>query len=92
MKFAIMVDNEDEKKYVFHCPGCGYAHWIRSKGPAPRWNVSGLKEDRPTVSPSVRVRGQFMCHSFIRDGRIEYLRDSTHELSGQTVDIPDFDD
>ena len=28
------------------------------------------------------------CHSFIKDGRIQFLSDSTHELAGQTVDIP----
>ena len=28
------------------------------------------------------------CHSFVRDGRIEFLPDSTHALAGQTVDLP----
>lgn len=28
------------------------------------------------------------CHSFVTDGRIEYLADSTHGLAGQTVDLP----
>lgn len=31
-----------------------------------------------------------VCHSFIRDGRIEYLSDCTHELKNKIVDIPDF--
>lgn len=31
-----------------------------------------------------------VCHSFVRDGRIEFLADSTHELAGQTVPIPDW--
>ena len=30
----------------------------------------------------------FQCHSFVRDGRIEFLTDSTHALAGQTVDLP----
>jgi hypothetical protein len=30
-----------------------------------------------------------ICHSFITAGRIEFLPDSTHHLTGQTVDIPD---
>jgi len=25
------------------------------------------------------------CHSFIRDGQIEFCSDSTHELAGKTV-------
>jgi hypothetical protein len=27
------------------------------------------------------------CHTFVRDGRIEFLGDCTHELAGQTVDM-----
>lgn len=29
------------------------------------------------------------CHSFIRDGRIQFLGDCTHALAGQTVDLPE---
>lgn len=29
------------------------------------------------------------CHSFIRDGRIQFLSDCTHHLAGQTVELPD---
>lgn len=28
-----------------------------------------------------------VCHSFIRDGQIEFLGDCTHELAGQTVPL-----
>jgi hypothetical protein len=31
----------------------------------------------------------FICHSFVRNGRIEFLHDCTHALAGQTVDLPD---
>lgn len=31
----------------------------------------------------------YLCHSFIREGRIEFLTDCTHPLAGQTVDLPD---
>jgi hypothetical protein len=31
------------------------------------------------------------CHSFVTDGRIQFLGDCTHELAGQTVDLPDID-
>lgn len=30
-----------------------------------------------------------ICHYFIRGGKIEFCGDSTHNLSGQTVDLPD---
>lgn len=28
------------------------------------------------------------CHSFVTNGRIQFLTDSTHHLAGQTVDLP----
>lgn len=31
-----------------------------------------------------------LCHSFVTDGRIQFLTDSTHELAGQTVDLPEW--
>ena len=34
---------------------------------------------------------QTICHSFVTDGRIQFLGDCTHALAGQTVDIPPFD-
>ncbi len=30
-----------------------------------------------------------ICHSYVTNGQIEYLSDSTHHLKGQTVDIPE---
>lgn len=30
------------------------------------------------------------CHSFITDGRIQFLGDSMHELAGETVDLPPY--
>lgn len=31
-----------------------------------------------------------VCHTFVTDGRIQYLSDCTHELAGQTIDLPPF--
>jgi len=28
-----------------------------------------------------------ICHTFVTDGKIHYLADSTHKLSGQTIDM-----
>lgn len=28
------------------------------------------------------------CHSFVRDGKIEFLSDCSHALAGKTVDLP----
>lgn len=69
-----------------------------------RWSFNGDR-DRPTFSPSVNMRwGVYadpnwrdpdgnerggICHYFITDGRIIYCGDCTHDLRGQTVDLPD---
>lgn len=31
-----------------------------------------------------------VCHSFVREGRIQFLGDCTHRLAGHTVDLPAF--
>jgi hypothetical protein len=90
----------------FHCPGCKYTHAIGVEAGAlgARWEFNG-DGDRPTFSPSVLVTtGRAVdpafvpeegdppevCHSFVTDGRIEFLADCTHEIAGQTVDLPDW--
>jgi len=32
------------------------------------------------------------CHSFVKDGHIEFLSDCTHDKAGQTVPLPDLPD
>jgi hypothetical protein len=32
-----------------------------------------------------------ICHSFIREGKIQFLGDCTHALKNQTVDLPEVD-
>jgi hypothetical protein len=74
----------------FWCPGCDDVHGIRHGGEGWTWNDS---LELPTFSPSVLVRFNmrgvdFICHSFVTEGRIQFLMDSTHKLAGQTVDLP----
>lgn len=93
MKFEVLVDNGEEKQYYFHCPGCGHAHSVRSRGHGAIWGVTGVSDNLPTVIPSIRVRvGEKVCHSFVRAGKIQYLSDCTHSMVGQTVELPDADD
>lgn len=33
---------------------------------------------------------KLICHSFVTDGQIRFLNDSTHDLAGQTVELPDW--
>lgn len=32
-----------------------------------------------------------VCHSFVTDGKIQFLADCTHKLAGQTVPLPNFE-
>ena len=64
----------------------------------PRWGWNG-SFDAPTFTPSLLTwwggEGTEMplhrCHSFITDGKIQFLGDCTHALAGQTVELPDID-
>lgn len=33
---------------------------------------------------------EIVCHSFVTDGRIQFLGDCTHALAGHTVELPDW--
>jgi hypothetical protein len=79
----------------FECPACGCVHEVRYEGPQPCWSFNG-DFARPTVSPSILVqweqgeaRQKHICHSYVRDGQIQFLEDCTHELAGKTVDLPE---
>lgn len=91
MRFERCQDGEHEESYIFHCPGCKCGHQVFVRGgPGPRWEFNGDME-RPTITPSyvIEMRAPFLrCHSFIRNGQIQFLNDSTHELKGKTVELP----
>lgn len=84
----------------FKCPGCNDQHGIGDS-----WKFNGDYE-KPTFSPSFltwvdpnpraaegsKYRTGFRCHSFIRNGMIEFCGDCTHALAGQTVAIPPWED
>jgi len=75
---------------VFHCPGCGYDHPFE----VPRWKWNG-SFDRPTFEPSLLVnasRPESRCHSYVKEGKIRFLKDSYHALKGQEVEIPEWED
>lgn len=70
-----------------------------------KWTFNGNLE-APTFNPSIlcfTTAGEWvgdkwvaegprktLCHYFIRAGLIEYCVDSPHELSGQTVPLPNY--
>lgn len=94
------------KLFAFWCPGCNESHHVNSgwtfngDGDRPTFYPSILVQGtrRLTDDEATRIlNGEkleipgFVCHSFVRDGRIEFLSDCTHSLAGQTVDLPNFD-
>ena len=75
-------------KIMFKCPGCDKIHSITEI----IWEFNGdLK--KPTIKPSIKstwVDNQDntdICHSFVTNGEIRFLNDSTHDLAGQTVKL-----
>jgi len=82
------------QSYKFLCPGCAQRDEPGSRLYATHvfnstWSYNG-DGDSPTVSPSIKLTSHDgrICHSFIREDRIEFCADSTHALAGQTVDLP----
>jgi hypothetical protein len=45
-----------------------------------------------TETPEVFDFENIICHSYVGDGMIAYLSDSTHTLAGQTVHLPEYED
>lgn len=53
------------------------------------WSWNGDTE-RPTLKPSIRSRdGHHTCHTWVNDGKAQFLADCTHDLAGQTLDLLD---
>jgi len=86
-------------RVYFDCPACGTMHAVTiddKARPQPVWTWN-QSLDKPTFTPSILVKHyigdqiKLICHSFVTDGKIQYLNDCTHELAGQTVELPDFD-
>ena len=96
--YGIHTNKEGVKQFEqfwFHCPGCLHMHAFTVGGPpGSDWSWNG-SYDLPTFSPSLLCNKDFpgsRCHSFVTDGRIQFLPDCWHALAGQTVDLPDWED
>ncbi|MGE3404359.1 MAG: DUF6527 family protein [Vicinamibacterales bacterium] len=93
-------DTNGQQSYLWlWCDGCETHHVVPITGPRA-WQFNGDVE-KPTLAPSIRVTyprtanggreplSAKTCHSFVRDGRWQYLSDCTHRLAGQTVPLPE---
>lgn len=87
---------------IFYCPGCQEKHQIDTARwefngdyDKPTFSPSYLtwNDPKPDVDPkhdpTGKYRNGFRCHSFIKNGNIEYQQDCTHNLAGQTVELPE---
>lgn len=64
---------------ICHGPRAGTNCWT--------WNGS---TESPTLRPSIKTTGtSFVCHSWVNEGRAQFLEDSTHEHAGRTLDLLD---
>lgn len=87
---------------MFWCPGCENVHavdekWEYNGNPElPTFSPSvlathrrpeGYSNDNPAPVGYDGPMVEHRCHSFVRDGRIEYLTDCTHSLAGTSVEM-----
>lgn len=82
--------------YTLWCAGCDEPHVVYTNyAGKPQWKFNG-NLDKPSFTPSLlvyaipandRYAGHPRCHSFITNGRMQFLGDCTHRLAGQTVPL-----
>lgn len=86
----------DELHVVQHGAGDGPRWGYNGNPDAPTFTPSVLvtwqtPSDNPDEFDDDSKNVKHICHSFVTDGRIQFLGDCTHKLAGQTVELPDFD-
>jgi hypothetical protein len=76
-------------QYIIWCEGCGYEHAMN-----PSIHNFNGDINNPTFTPSLlnNFNPAKVCHSFVTDGKIQYLDDSFHHLAGKTVELLDVDE
>lgn len=88
-KFVVKWNEQKKQEHIDWCKQRGFTY-----NATPIWTFNGSME-LPTFSPSLLMcpdEPSRRCHSFVRDGKIQFLDDCFHKLKGQTVEIPDVDD
>lgn len=97
MKHILYRGDEAKGELMFFCPGCQCGHSVTTKAAndcGAQWKWNG-NMDKPTFTPSLLIYadlhgGAVQCHSFVTDGMIRFLNDSSHALKGQTVPLEPF--
>jgi hypothetical protein len=84
-------DGKTHRAWMVRCPACNSPHVFDA-----RWTYNG-NPSAPTFAASMKEQSidagkqPTICHSFLVDGRWQFLADCTHALKGQTVEAPDWD-
>jgi hypothetical protein len=96
--------HKGKTQYQFKCPACnGNIHALNDTwkfnndfekptfkpSVLVKWNTYDFKAEM--VNGSYPVKKKNICHSFITDGKISYCGDCTHDDSGKTLDLLEFD-
>ena len=91
MNVAQKIQRGERIEIWFLCEGCRGKHMVVVAGGKTLWGWNDSLE-KPTFTPSIlctwnEPSGDKRCHSYVTDGEIKYLADSTHKLAGQTVPL-----
>lgn len=89
----VKLETHDGITYcIYDCP-CGDKQWIPITGEEPIWQFNN-DVNNPTLSPSIRTTWgpkenptKHLCHVFMKEGKIQFLTDCTHEYAGQTIEL-----
>lgn len=93
------VDEATHVRLCMPCPISDRIIPVITKGDrkgTPCWTWNGDIE-KPTLKPSILTRLEYynqkaiVCHSFVNDGKVQFLGDCTHDNAGQTLDLLDVD-
>lgn len=102
-KYLLRVDNYRENCIFHYCPACDDLHPFAVDSPFPnghQWTFNNNLE-KPTFSPSMNCSigpypegtkraGEIdRCHYHLKEGKIQYLGDCTHDYKGKTINLPE---
>jgi hypothetical protein len=99
---AMNVRKANDGRLIFYCQGCESCHGVNDtwtfngdfENPtfSPSILVRGTQpitdEEHDLIMNGKYVEPRpIVCHSFITDGKMQYLNDCTHSLAGHTVEL-----
>lgn len=95
-KLQKLDTEKGQPDYQFWCEGCECYHgvWTTSANSNKAiWLFNGDMV-KPTFNPSILVRFPYkdkmnICHSYVKEGKIQYLSDCTHKLASKTIELKD---